>query len=745
MKSRAARLLIAIGIATLPLVAAALPAHASPVPSPTGPTTTVTTPVSIQLDSLQPIAPQPGDALTITGTVTNVSPDAIGGLGVELLMGPTLGNRSTFDEFAADPTGSVSGLTQVAAALTPLADPTLEPGGHEPFRISVPVNNLGLTTTTWQVHELGIQVNGTTTAGVGPVGQLRTFLPWAPNSARFGLDRLQIAWLWPLIDRPHRGVTSTWLDDDLAGELTTTGRLGRLVAAAAAAEHEGQAARDQRRQRLQQLNSGHRKHRKRVTLPPVTTRDVPVTWVIDPMLVDDAATMRTTYQVAGNPKPTTGVGTAAAKSFLTSLSSAVGSSDVLPLPYADPDVTAAVRGGLATQVGVAATSGRTSLSRAFPGADMLDTGWPDGGYIDGRSVNNLFSDGLTSFVLSSNAIPLRDPSSATATPTARTFLATATGEIPVVLTDPAISDTVSAGTVPGGDPELDLQRFLAETLMVQAEAPTQSRSLVVAPSRRWSPTASYGNALLADTGKVPWLAPVTVQQILDSAPGSALRGRLDYPSNVRHEELSPGYLDKITRLSHDITEFASILPTNGAATRPYGIAVLRALSSAWRDDPTTAEEQYTSTRDDIDAAMGAVHLATRDGSVITLTSHGGKLPMTVANDLDMPVRVTVAIERNQRLTFSNGGRVTVTVPAHQHLAVSIKATAKTSGVFPFKVRLLTPSGKPYGAEHRLLVRSTVYGRITLVITGAATAALLLAVVFRLTRRAIASRRPAAAQ
>lgn len=751
--TRAGRLLAAIGIATLPLAAAAIPAHASPLPSPTDTSftgTTPTTPVSVQLSSLEPVAPQPGDTLVLTGTVTNVSSDAIGGLGVELLMGPTLGNRGSFDEFADQPTASVDGLTQVASPLTPLSDATLDPGDHETFQITVPVNNLGLGLTTWQVHELGIQVIGTTTAGAGPVGQLRTFLPWAPNSARFGLDRLQIAWLWPLIDRPHRGVTPIWLDDKLAPELTTTGRLGRLVAAAQTAETEGSDARQLRRQQLHELNAGKGKHHKHVSLPPVTTRNVPVTWVIDPMLIDDAAAMRSPYQVVGNPKPTTGTGTTSAKTFLSTLSTAVNSSDVLPLPYADPDVTAAVRNGLATQVGVAATSGRSTLASAFPNADLLNTAWPAGGWIDTKSVNALFSDGFTSFVLSADALPPRDPASIKATPTSRASLLTATAEIPTMLTDPFISDAVTAGSVTGADPELDLQRFLAETLMVQAEAPTESRSLIVAPSRRWSPNGTYAKELLADTGNVPWLAPVTLQHILDSPPGDDERGPLSYPSSAKHDELSRDYLGQVTALTHSISEFASILPTNGAATHPYNVAVLRALSSAWRQDPEAGDTQFAAIKHSIDAAMESVHLATHGGSVITLTSHGGKLPITVANDLDMPVRVTVAVERNQRLSFSNGGRVTVTIPARQHLAVSIKATAKTSGVFPFTVHLLTPSGKPYGDPNdpnyvrKLFVRSTVYGTITLVITGAATAALLLAVVIRLTRRAIAARRPAAA-
>ena len=265
MRGRAARLLTAIGIACLPLAAATLPAHATGLPSPTttaSPESLPATPVSVGLTSITPIAPQPGDTLTITGTATNVTADPISGLGVELLMGPTLGNRSSFDLFAAAPTGAVSGLTQVAAPLTPLADTTLDAGRSESFEISVPVNNLGLGTTSWQVHELGIQVSGTTTAGVGPVGQLRTFLPWAPRSARFGLDRLQLAWLWPVVDRPHRGVTPDWLDDQLAGALTTNGRLGRLVAAAASAETQGSTAQSHRTHELEQLNSKHHKHHK---------------------------------------------------------------------------------------------------------------------------------------------------------------------------------------------------------------------------------------------------------------------------------------------------------------------------------------------------------------------------------------------------------------------------------------------------------------------------------------------------
>lgn len=749
-RARGFQLILAAGIAVLSLCAA--PALAttprSPLPSPasTSGTAASSTPIAVRLSSISPVAPQPGDTVTIRGTLTNTTTGPVTGVATEVLLSPALIARSTLDAYADDPYGPLdaSGLSLTpVTGYTRLADSTIGAGSSQPFEIQLPVDSLGLPTTGWSVHGLAIAVSGSTAVGTTTVGQLRTFLPWAPRSARFGLARLRVAWLWPLIDRPHRGVTPVWDDDTLAGELAPAGRLGRLVSAAAAAEDQGTQAQEARQAVIDTITSTGKHHHHRPLPPPVTTRNVPVTWVIDPLLIDDADAMRSTYQVAGSPKPTAGTGTSAARTFLADLQSAVGTSDLLPLPYADPDVTAAVRAGLGTEVGVAATSGRRTLQLSFGSADLLNAAWPAGGLIDERSVNALFSDGITALVLSDTALPPRTAQSAT--PSARAALNTPAGSLPTVLTDSVLSDDVQDGAANNKQAGIDLQRYLAETLMIEAESPSPpARTVVVAPGRRWSPSASYADHLLADTGKVPWLAPVSLGQVIDSKPDSAVaREALTYPAGARRDELPPSYLARVSDLSHSIARFADILPAGDLATQPYDEAVLRAMSSSWRQDPAGRDTALSAVQTDLDHAMSSVKIATRAFSTVTLTSHGGKLPVTVENDLDTPVSVTVAVLPNNRLTFSGGGRIKVTVPAHQHLAVSIKANAKTSGVFPLDVELLTPNGKVYESSIRLFVRSTVYGTITLVITGAATAALLIAVAIRLTRRAIAARRPAA--
>jgi hypothetical protein len=449
--------------------------------------------------------------------------------------------------------------------------------------------------------------------------------------------------------------------------------------------------------------------------------------------------MRSSYQIEGSPKPTAGKGSDDAKAWLTALRSATSGQSVLPVPYGDPDVVAAVRGGLSTLVGVAATAGRALLEQLLPSASLLDTGWPPGGVLDQRAADALFSDGATSLVLSDTALPPADAPNET--PSSRASLVTAAGDIPTALSDSILSDAVSTGADSGSDSPVALQRYLAETLMIEAEAPSDQRSILVAPAPRWQPSASYASQLLADTGKVPWLAPTTLGAILDSQPDPDLeRQPLEYPSADRATELPTAYLHQVALEQRELSQLTNILPPGDPETRPLSAGLLRALSTAWRGVAAQRRGWLSDFSRDLRKMTTGVHIVSKQGSTVTLTGHGGKVPVTIANTLDAPAQITVQLDAHDRLKLPGGGQVAVTVPAGQQTTVDVHATAKTSGVFALDVQLLTPDGQKYGTPVQLFVRSTVYGTITLVITGVATAALLVAVAIRLTRRAINARR-----
>lgn len=686
-------------------------------------TTFSTNPVQVTISRLTPIAPQPGDTLVIAGTLHNTSStSAVGDLHYTLKMGSAgVISRDTFDAYADNQDGDLTGLGATPVSAISTANPaTLAPNASEPYKISVPVDSLGLDPNTPQVRELGVSV----TSGFTVVGHLRTFLPWSPHGASSAGAPIGVAWIWPLVDRPHRTTAAAWYDDALAAEISNTGRLGGLLNAAAAAQTQHSVG----------------KH------PAGQQSPVPVTWAIDPMLVSDVKAMTTAYQVTGSAGTTAGPGGAAAKSWLAALTGAVTrpAASVLPLPYGDPDVVAAVRAGFSTTVGLAAAGGRNILAQLLPGAPLLSTvAWPPGGLADDRSINELVASGDQTVVLADSALP---PILAqNATPPAHTTLTTGGGSVDTVLTDSGLSTAISDGPSNPDGPRVSLQRFLAETLMIHEEAPfpPQPRNLVLAPNRRWVPTAAYAGALLADTGKVPWIRPLSLSQVTGTAADTNVARRpLTYPDSARHNELSGSYLHQVGSLRSDIANFSAILPQGNATIRGYNIAVWEALSSAWRQQHALANSTLDSLTSQVGSQMNQVRITSLSGSFVTLTSHGGKVPITISNNLSTPVNVVLRIAANQRLT-RNSSRV-VPLPAHQQTVVDMHADAKTSGVFQLTARLLTPKGKVYGPPVKIYVRSTAYGTITLVITGGATAALLVAVAIRLTRRARAARRASAA-
>jgi len=725
-------------VAALLALAAATPIPASgETPSPQQPPL----PVTVQLTDLEPIAPQPGDVLHITGLLHNISTTAISDLAVTLLYNPNhIGSRSQFDDYAEPraedclPACPLPLPPDQASAATPaLAATSLAPGAGESFSISVPVNTLTLD-RPWEVFELGVQVSGSTPNGFGAVGGLRTFLPWAPRTTAGAGSTTQVAWVWPLVDSPHRTVGPTFTDDTLARSLGAGGRLDNLLQAGA----EAQAQTTPPAPPAPKKKGKHPKPAPQ----PATVLSVPVTWAVDPMLVEDAAMMAGGYKAAGNHGTVVGTGTAAAKKWLNDLRAAAAKSDVLALPYADPDLVAADREAaddkaLATEIQVAINSGQKLIASDLGTTPLADS-WPPGGFLDQSTLNTLFAAGVTTVVLDDRALePLIAPN---LTPSANTTINARDGTFDALLTDHILDGVVDAGAADPTVQRLAVQRFLAETLMIQAEQPFLPRTIVVAPDRRWAPSATYAAALASDTGKVPWITPVGLSTASTTVEAPKLaRAALRYPSQARHAELSGDYLSGVADVKQDADEFAAILTPGDPSARAFDDGILRTLSSAWRSDPGTAYEFRQRVNDALATTMKKVHIASAPDSFVTLTSHSGTVPVTVANDLDTPVHIGVAIS-SQHLQVSRGGRVTELIPAHRQIAVDVRATARTSGVFPLQVELLTPDFDKVYDKTQLFVRSTAYGAVAILITALATGVLLLAVVIRLGRRARAASR-----
>jgi len=711
-------------------------ADLTPTPTPTSATGADRLPVGVTLTGLTPLAPQPGDDLVVRRTLSNQGVSPVANLAVHLVVsGTKIGDRGQFRAYAATPDGPAPSDAAAPASETSVLSRTqLDVADSEPFSITVPVDDLSLP-EPWQVYEMAIVVSADTVTGNLTVGQLRTFLPWAPLGVPGVGQPTQLAWVWPIVDRPHRSDNATWTDDALATSIAPGGRLADLMAAGIAAEN--------------QTSPPPPRHKpRRKARPTVPVSSVPVTWTVDPLLVEDLTKMAAGYKVGRGRDTSKGAGSDDAKARLRALADAAAKSEVLSLPYADPDLTAATRGGTSTDAGLAAAvqaainSGTTLVSQALS-TTPLPYIWPPAGLIDQRTLDTLFAARVSTVVLDGAALPPLTPPSVT--PNAHATVRARDGNLDALLTDSGLSTVVGIGAREPDKGPLAIQRFLAETLMIQAEQPSYQRTLVVAPERRWAPSAAYATALLTDTGKVPWIEPVPLSRALAAAATPTVtRAPLNYPALARRAELPQSYLSDVRTLKSNADRFAEILPPGDAQARSFDDAVVRTLSSSWRGHRADAASYRSEVAAQLAATMHKVRIASPNGSFVTLTSHSGTVPVTVANELDTPVSVIVAIS-SQHLKLSGQGRKAQIIPAHRQIAVDVRATARTSGVFPLTVRLLTRSGAAYDDPEQLFVRSTAYGTVAILITAGATGALLIAVAIRLIRRALAARRSAVEQ
>lgn len=730
----AAAVCLAGGLSALPAPAAAATRHARL------PDSTLAVPTLLTLHSVRPTAPQPGDTIRVHGTITNESVTAIHDLTMQLYVDPShISSRSEFQAFATTspdtPFGTDSpGLVAEPAAVLSLAHPTLPPGGREHWTLALPVDSLGLA-DAWNVYRLGVAASDTSTGTT--VGRLRTFLPYAPLAAP-DEQPLALSWVWPLVDQPHRSVvddSDVFVDDALAPELKAGGRLQRLLQASVYAANQHRTRKPGRPAHTQS-RSARRRRQASPPAPRLPLRRVHVTYAVDPMLIEDvqrmAATQTYTVHSPGQPaKPGTGKSDAA--TWLSDLRTSAGTDQVLALPYADPDITAAVRAGQAQQIQSAFLDGQTTVERTLPPTSLLSGwDWPPDGAVNPASLAMLFDSQISTVVLDGSTLPPTLGPPAT-DPNAHVEVPTRDGDVTGLLTDSTLSSVVTDGAE--HDSGMALQRYLGETLMIQSEVPNLRRSLVVAPAQRWDPTAAYASHLLDDTGRVPWLTPRGLAAAA-RAPVDPTPRQLIYPHREQQRELSSSYVDQVAGTAGQVDQLAAILRPGTPLVHADDESVLQALSSSWRGQAPAAQTYSTQLAGAIRHTINQVFIAAGARSLITLTSHSGTVPVTVANNLDEPVTVAVRLDGHGHLAIAGNGKV-VTIPAQTRLPIDVRATAKTSGQFPVTVRLATPGpvSRPYGNQVvDLLVRSTAYGTVALVITALAFAVLLIAVAVRLGRR-----------
>ena len=695
------RLALAVALATA-LVGFAVPAAAVPSAGPLAAVPSADDPLSparIVIDRLSPAIPQADDVLRIEGRVISQSEDDLTDVSVQISRSaaPVDTRRAvvTVAESGFDvPEGEPADVALTATRTVVAA--TLPAGTRRPFEISIPVSQLGLTQSG--AYVLAVEALGR----VADVDEfdarqaiIRTFLPWFPPDT--DVSPVDLVWLWPLADSPARDTGGILLNDSTPIALSPGGRLAELV----------------------RIGSRSRSA---------------VSWLADPALLQTAADMTEGYQVVQDGAVTIGDRDQQARRWLTELEDATAIVGMRTLPYADVDASAVNRAGMSNDVVRALTQGPLIAAAAMGGPLTGDLYWAPFGRIDRSTLNLLASTGVSTLILSADAMPPTDE----AQPTdgmATAVLPTSVGSIRAVLTDPGLQTILSLPQRSASDVVVARQRFLAETAVVAQTIPADqsSRALVVAPSSvRWSATASLVAPLLRATRSAAWLAPMSLADLLTEPPSSTSRQRGGYGEKARDAELRPSYMAKVARVSTDLDVFTSIIDDPTGISEPFSEALLRAESAAWRSDPTTGNQLVTTIADDLAAQTNRVRVLSE--GTITFSGDTGRVPVTITNELDRSVTVGLELRGNPAVRLDSEPLTGIRIEPGRMASVDIDARVVGGDPLPVLVQLLGPEDVAYGEPATITLSSTAYARAAAWVVAAAFIAIVIFVVVGVTRR-----------
>ncbi|MFC7327960.1 DUF6049 family protein [Marinactinospora rubrisoli] len=601
----------------------------------------------------------------------------------------------------------------------------LAPGASAEYELKVPAEDLGLG--GFGVYPLTVDA----VDGAGSrVGVQHTFLPYAAQSR--DVDPLRIAWVWPLMDQPQRIDDDTFVDDGLAEDVATDGRLSRLLWAGVQTGDVRQAGRPDE------------PDAEPSAAPTPSDDAVPITWAVDPALLDDVErlTAEGGYQVLPDPD-TAGSDVSAdalvdreastdAQAWLTQARTVLGNEDahLIATPYADADLPALLAADLGKDAEAALTLGDETIERALGRTADPDYAWPAAGVMNDPTRDLLAEHGATNFLLSDAAMPAQ--AHVTHTPTGAAPLALPDDENgTALLTDSRLTRALDTDSWAPGAATLAQQRFVAETALIAAEQPGGDRTLVVTPPRDWDPSPELAQSLLEATDSLAWLDPVALGEVEADSDAADERRGLTFPDRGTGSLVTGGHLDELQAVRRDIRLFNSVLTENDDPFRP---AVLRVESAAWRD-----ESQIARARERLATAVEETTALVRvmPGEPVTLASKSGTLGILVANDLpdhSVTVRLSIFSENSERLSVDDeretfeigpGGKTTVYVPL----------SARVNGRTVLHMSVHNADGEPISAQETLTpVNVTGMGTTALLISGAAALVLVVALAPRALRK-----------
>ena len=684
--SRRARLGPALLLAAMAISGVVVPATAVPgtataatgTPTPAATTVPTSADISVTIERFLPLVPSPGTTLEISGVVVNRAQVATTGLIATLRL--STDPIRTSDELAQIADGRTVRPGQAVQAI-PL--PPVPAGGSQPYAVSIPFDRLLLNAPG--VYYAAVEVSDLDGSALTTVP---TSFPWIPPGAVPA--PVGVTWFWPLFAPPGSDADDVVVQGELAAEFDRGGRLHNLL----------------------DLGAAH---------------VAGVSWVLEPQTQRFATTVSQPHQVVDESQTVTEqAGNVNAAAWLDRLRQVAANpaADITAAGYAVPDSTSQVSAGLTGDLVLATATAGAQVTEQFGRPVRSNFTWAPAGTLNQPTLNALRSAGA--------ALTALDPEYIDATDEPVVTIATDAGGTTAVVADPLLQRALSPA-LPAGSAQ---QQFLSATALAALTDP--GTPLVVLPAAYWQPNPELLANLLTVTASGPWSQLTPLSALLAAAPNPPASSLAPYSAQQREAELPPAHMAGIASAQAELRSIGAITRVPDAGSADFRSALLRSASTAWRTHPQIGGDLLARTAAEITAERDLVRISS--SGLVTFPGAQGRVPITISNDLAVPVLVGVELRATPDYRLQVEPVAPIEVAPGQRTSVEVQVGIVGSEPLEVESQLVTPGGEPYGLPAQFQVQTTAYTRVASWVVGVAAAVLSILVVVGITRRIREQRR-----
>ena len=529
-------------------------------------------------------------------------------------------------------------------------------------------------------------------SGTQHVAELRTPLVFLPKKPK---EPLNLAWTFVIGYPIAFGPDGVFLSDDLAALLGPGGSLSSEVAA---------------------LHS------------MLTGRDTaPVDVVVSPTLLENLTRMQDGYEVAtatGTRKVEEGEGGALAAQTTFSVLKELAITQraaISAMPYGVPDLAQLTRSGLTGDVSPQMKFAEASLTEHLGTGGDASVLRPPGSSLDETTLGVLGPLGIGTLILDEGIVQQPGQEKGFAPPATATLMSGIDSTPTAIVPDEGLQGMLTS-TAAQDDPRLAVQALLGDLASIWLEQPDQARLVAMTFYAEQGLPASLFDPLVRDVSTAPWMRTMKASQAASRFPP------VPEPAKFlvsRVEAIPAKYVARIEEVRGLIAEWVSILadPGEGASQQADLTSQLLLTEGSYMvEHDRLGTDWLRSIEDGLVEQFAQVAADTQQE--ITLTASGGRIPVRITNDSEHNLRVRVELI-SSRLRFPTGNARDISLAGGQTRVLIFEADAQTTGTFPVKVAIETPSGQQM-TETTVTVRSTAYNRVALSVTMAAVAVLLYA-------------------